>query len=65
MGCASSEVRKQAPWDLPGGPGAKTLPSSVGSVPGQGAEIPGASQPENQNIKPKQYHNTFSKDLKK
>ena len=37
---------------------AKTSPSNVGgvgSVPGQTAKIPHASQPKNQNIKHKQY----------
>ena len=45
----------------------KTLTSSaggVGSIPGWGAEIPHASQPKNQNMKQKQYCNTFNKDLK-
>ena len=38
----------------------KTLPSNaggVGSIPGQGSEIPHASWPENQNIKQEQYCN--------
>ena len=35
-----------------------------GSIPGQGARIPHASQPKNQNIKQKQYCNKFSKDFK-
>ena len=45
----------------------KTLPSNVGdagSIPGQGAEIPHASRPKNQNIKQKQYCNKFNKDFK-
>ena len=46
----------------------KTLPSSagvVGSISGQGAKIPHASQPKNQkNIKQKQYYNKFNKDFK-
>ena len=37
----------------------------VGSIPGQGAEIPHASGPENQNIKQKQYCNRLKKNLKK
>ena len=40
-------------WDLPGGPAVKTSLSnagSVGSIPGQGAKIPHASQPKNQNM---------------
>ena len=36
----------------------------MGSIPGQGAKIPHASQPKNQNIKQKQYCNKFNKDLK-
>ena len=48
---------------------AKTSPSNVGgvgSVPGQTAKIPHASQPKNQNIKQKQYCNKNSiKTLKK
>ena len=45
----------------------KTLPSDAGgagSIPGQGAKIPHASWPKNQNIKPKQYCNKFNKDFK-
>ena len=45
----------------------KTLPSNAGaagSIPGQGAKIPHASRPKNQNIKEKQYCNKFNKDLK-
>ena len=46
----------------------KTLPSDaggVGSIPGQGARIPHASQPRNQNVKQKQYCNKFDKNFKK
>ena len=46
----------------------KASPSNaggVGSIPGQGAEIPYASQPKSQNMKQKQYCNKFNKDLKK
>ena len=45
-----------------------TLPSNAGgagSIPGQGAKIPHALRPKNQNIKQKQYCNKFNKDLKK
>ena len=45
----------------------KTLSSNaegVGSIPGQGAKIPHASWPKNQNIKQKQYCNKFNKDFK-
>ena len=45
----------------------KTLPSNAGgagSIPGQGAMIPHASQPRNQNITQKQYCNKFNKDFK-
>ena len=45
----------------------KTSPSNaggVGSFPGQGAKIPHALWPKNQNIKQKQYCNKFSKDFK-
>ena len=54
--------------DFPGGPVVKTSPSNAagaGSVPGRGAKIPHASRPKNQNIKQKQYCNTFNKDFKK
>ena len=37
----------------------------MGSVPGQGAKIPHALQPKNQNIKQKQQCNKFNKDKKK
>ena len=47
----------------------KTLPSNAGDaglIPGQGAKIPHALRPKNQNIKQKQYCNKFSKkDFKK
>ena len=46
---------------------AKTSPSNAGSVdwiPGQGAQIPHALWPKNQNIKQKQYCNKFNKDSK-
>ena len=48
------------PRDFPGGPVVQKLPSDaggVGSIPGQGSEIPHASWPENQNIKQEQYCN--------
>ena len=41
----------------------ETSPSNagcVGSVPGQGTKIPHALQPKNQNVKQKQYCNTFN-----
>ena len=53
--------------DFPGGPVVKTSTSNAGgagSIPGQGAEIPHASLPKNQNIKQKQYCNKFNKDFK-
>ena len=54
--------------DLPGGPVVnKTSPSNArgaGSVPGQGARIPHASGPKNQNIKQKSYCNKFNKGFK-
>ena len=46
----------------------KTSPSNAGGsglIPGQGAKIPHAWGPNNQNIKQKQYGNKFNKDLKK
>ena len=52
------------PWDFPGGPVVKPSPSNAGgagSIPGQGAKIPHASWPKNQNIKQKQYFNKFNK----
>ena len=45
----------------------KTSPFSAEGaclVPDQGAKIPQASQPKNQNIKQKQYCNKFKKDFK-
>ena len=45
----------------------KTSPSKAGgagSNPGQGAEIPHASRPNNQNIKQKHYCNKCNKDFK-
>ena len=53
--------------DFPGGPLIKTSPSNAGgegSIPGQGAKIPHALWPKNQNIKQKQYCNKFNKDFK-
>ena len=53
--------------DFPGSPVVKTLPSNAGgegSIPGQGAKIPHASWPKNQNIKQKQFCNKFNKDFK-
>ena len=44
-----------------------TSPSNTGgvsSIPGQGAKIPHASWPKNQNIKQKQYCNKFNKEFK-
>ena len=44
----------------------KTSPSNAGGaslIPGQGAKIPYASRPKNQNIKQKQYRNKFNKDF--
>ena len=49
-----------------GGPMFKTLPSNAGgdgSIPDQRAEIPHALWPKNQNIKQKQYCDTFNKDF--
>ena len=53
--------------DFPRGPVVKASPSNAGgagSIPGQGAKIPRASRPKNQNIKQKRYCNKFSKDFK-
>ena len=53
--------------NFPGSPVVKTLPSNAGdagSISGQGAKIPHASQPKHQNIKQKQYCNKFNKDFK-
>ena len=62
------DCKKWLGGDFPGSPVAGTSPSNaggVGSIPGWGAGIPHALQPENQNIKQKQYCNKFNKDLKK
>ena len=59
---------KRQRWDYPGGPVVETSPSNAGGtglIPGQGARIPHASPPKDQNIKQKQYCNKFNKDLKK
>ena len=53
-------------WELPGGPGVKTLPSNAGGaglIPGRGAQIPHALWPKNQGIKQKQCCNKFNKDF--
>ena len=45
----------------------KTSPSNAGGaslIPGQGAKIPHALWPKNQNIKQKQYCKKFNKDFK-
>ena len=50
--------------DFPGGPVVKNPPSNAGGaglIPGQGAKIPHASGPKNQNIKQKQYCNKFNR----
>ena len=50
--------------NFPGGPVVKTLPFNVGGtglIPCQGAKIPYTLWPKNQNIKQKQYCNTFNK----
>ena len=59
---------KRQPRDFPGGPVVKTSASNAGGagpIPGQGAKIPHALRPKNQNIKQKQYCNKFNKDFKK
>ena len=48
----------------PGCPVVRTSCVGAGSIPDQGAKIPYASQPENWNIKQKQYFNKFNKDFK-
>ena len=48
--------------DFPDSPVVKTLPfdaADKGSIPGQGARIPHASKPKNQNTKQKQCCNKF------
>ena len=53
--------------DFPGSAMVMISPSNAGgagSIPGQGAKIPHASRPRNQNIKQKQYCNKFNKDFK-
>ena len=40
------------------------LTSNVSWIPGQGAKIPHALGPKNQNIKQKQYCNKFNKNFK-
>ena len=50
----SNNILKIKKRDFPGGPVVKTEPSNAGgesSIPGQGAGIPHASQPKDQNIK--------------
>ena len=54
--------------DFPGGPVVKSPPANAedsGSIPGQGAKIPHAWQPKDQNIKQKQYCSKFNKEFKK
>ena len=53
--------------DFPDSPVVRTLPSNAGgagSIPGQGARVPHASQPKNRNVKQKQYCDKFGKDFK-
>ena len=53
--------------DFPGGPGAKTSPSTAGdarSIPGQGARIPHGLWPKNQDRKQKQCCNKSNKYFK-
>ena len=53
--------------NFPGGPAAKTSPSSAagaGSIPGGGAGIPHGTWPKTQNRKQKQHCNKFNKDFK-
>ena len=63
-------ARNKSIWlkDFPGGPVAKTSPSSAGgwagSIPGQGTKIPHALWPKNDNGKQKQYCNKFNEDFK-
>ena len=62
----NSDALKSHYRDFPGSPVVKTSPSNAGgagSIPGQGAKIPHASRPKNQNIKQKQYCNKFNKRL--
>ena len=40
------------------------MQGDAGSIPGCGAKIPHALQPQNRNIKQKQYHNKFNTDFK-
>ena len=54
------KIRKYKQW-------LRLPPSNAGGaalIPGQGAKIPHASRPKNQNIKQKQYCNKFNKDFK-
>ena len=65
--CPSSKLKPSIAGDFPGGPVIKTSPSNAGgagSIPGQGAKIPHASWPKNQNRKQKQHCNKFNKDFK-
>ena len=66
--CAEFSLRRKvALGGFPGGPMVKTSPASAGgagSIPGQGAKIPQASRPRNQNTKQTQYCNKFNKDFK-
>ena len=45
------------PWDISNAGG-------TGSIPGQGAKTPHASQSKNQSIKQRQYYNEFNEDFK-
>ena len=64
MGFSRQEYWSGLPFPSP----KKTLLSNVGtadSIPGQGAKIPHALLPKNQNINQKQCNNKFNKDFKK
>ena len=55
-------------WDFPGGLVVKSSPfnaGGAGSIPCWGAQIPNALQPNNQNVRQRQYCNKLNKDLKK
>lgn len=60
---AGRQGKKSQERDFPGGPVAKTWPSSAGGAgltPGRGAKIPHASWPEH---KTEGYNNKFNKDF--
>ena len=58
---------RRSPWNSPGGPGVKTLPSSAGgagSISGLGAKVSHALWPKRQNIRHSSVVANLNKEVK-